>query len=153
MGKRLRSDSDADTDPNISDPEDQSYASSSSPRTKIGSTRRQSKKKTRRDVPNDVSGLTAQNSLHAKDTHVIRDADLAAIRSGLLQWYATVHTSRNMPWRKEYNPLLGRDERAQRAYEVIHSIIILRRAHFFHQGVDIRNHATTNPGCDRHTVL
>nr|GAT42772.1 predicted protein [Mycena chlorophos] len=64
---------------------------------------------------------------HAKSTHVINKANIDPIRSSLLRWYATVHDSRNMPWRKAYNPSLGPAERAQRAYEVWISEIMLQQ--------------------------
>ncbi|KAJ6631123.1 DNA glycosylase [Mycena sp. CBHHK59/15] len=128
MAKHSRSDSDAETEQIVSDSDDQSCASSSSlPPRKITSRRRPQKKKIKRDldVPNDVT--VAHLSLHAKSTHVIQYGDVASIRSSLLQWYAKVHTSRNMPWRKQYNPALGPDERAQRAYEVWISEIMLQQ--------------------------
>lgn len=53
---------------------------------------------------------------HAVSTHVISTA--VPIREALLTWYAGVHESRGMPWRKPYDEKLGPDERAQRAYEV-----------------------------------
>lgn len=53
---------------------------------------------------------------HPNSIHIISSA--SAVRRALLKWYASVHTSRGMPWRKPYDPTLSVDERAQRAYEV-----------------------------------
>jgi A/G-specific adenine glycosylase len=44
------------------------------------------------------------------------------MRTALLKWFQTVHASRGMPWRKPYDPNLGIEDRAQRAYEVLDSI-------------------------------
>lgn len=41
------------------------------------------------------------------------------VRNALLAWYKTVHDTRGMPWRRPYDPNLGPEERAQRAYEVL----------------------------------
>jgi len=40
------------------------------------------------------------------------------MRISLLEWYSGVHEARGMPWRKPFDPSLGADARAQRAYEV-----------------------------------
>ena len=53
---------------------------------------------------------------HAKSTHVI--ADPVPLQKALLAWYADVHETRGMPWRKPYDATLNREQRAQRAYEV-----------------------------------
>ncbi|KAK0466268.1 DNA glycosylase, partial [Desarmillaria tabescens] len=62
---------------------------------------------------------------HSKSQHVISNADDTC--DALLLWYSGVHATRGMPWRKEYNPNLGREERAQRAYEVLVSEIMLQQ--------------------------
>lgn len=54
---------------------------------------------------------------HPASSHVIRSP--GPIRVALLRWYAGVHASRGMPWRKPFDPLQGPEERAQRAYEVL----------------------------------
>ncbi|KAJ7057825.1 DNA glycosylase [Mycena amicta] len=100
MGKRKYEESDDDSD----------YAS------KRGSR----KKRTRSPTPPSAS-------LHAKSTHIINKTDIDSIRTALLEWYATVHESRNMPWRKPFNPSLGPEDRAQRAYEVWVSEIMLQQ--------------------------
>jgi len=53
---------------------------------------------------------------HPKFLHKIQDVN--SVREALLRWFAGVHDSRAMPWRKRYNPHLSPEERAQRAYEV-----------------------------------
>jgi len=66
------------------------------------------------DVDKEDSGAPLEQ--HPISRHSIRSA--APICSALLDWYAGVRESRGMPWRKPYDPSLGRDGRAQRAYEV-----------------------------------
>ncbi|KAJ7637148.1 hypothetical protein FB45DRAFT_1001978 [Roridomyces roridus] len=107
--------------------DDDSYASDQpKPRKKITSHRKTSKKRIKRETnaPNDISSVAAP---HPKSTHTIPRADVSTIRAGLLRWYSTVHDSRNMPWRKQYDPTLGPEERAQRAYEVWISEIMLQQ--------------------------
>jgi A/G-specific adenine glycosylase len=55
-------------------------------------------------------------SKHAASRHDI--VSPASISMALLEWYAGVHESRGMPWRKPYDNSLDPDGRAQRAYEV-----------------------------------
>ncbi|KDQ60186.1 hypothetical protein JAAARDRAFT_56149 [Jaapia argillacea MUCL 33604] len=62
---------------------------------------------------------------HPISTHVI--AKPQPLRAALLQWYAGVHEDRGMPWRKPYNASFGPAERAQRAYEVWISEIMLQQ--------------------------
>ncbi|KAJ7487767.1 DNA glycosylase [Mycena latifolia] len=132
MGKRKLSSSTADeSETNLSDSDDQSYVSSGpKTRRKNTSIRQPVKKRTKRasDVVNDESGSTQPiPSSHAKSIHAIHALNVAPIRSSLLQWYSTVHSSRNMPWRKQYDPTLDREARAQRAYEVWISEIMLQQ--------------------------
>ena len=56
-------------------------------------------------------------SLHPRSFHDMQSPD--TVRAALLQWYAGVHASRGMPWRKPHDPSQGAEERAQRAYEVL----------------------------------
>ncbi|KAI9508095.1 DNA glycosylase [Russula earlei] len=51
----------------------------------------------------------------------------ALMRPALLEWYAGVHEARGMPWRKPFDPSLDADARAQRAYEVWISEIMLQQ--------------------------
>ncbi|GAA6043599.1 hypothetical protein JCM8097_008279 [Rhodosporidiobolus ruineniae] len=54
--------------------------------------------------------------------------DAAAVQRKLLAWFDTVKDTRGMPWRKEVNPAQQTDEeRAQRAYEVWVSEIMLQQ--------------------------
>ncbi|KAJ7695449.1 DNA glycosylase [Mycena rosella] len=131
MGKREFSLSEAESEANLSDSEDQSYASSGpTTRRKNTSSRPPAKKRTKHEldaINADESSGTPPTSSHAKSIHTIRAEEVAPIRAALLQWYATVHTSRNMPWRKQYDPTLDREKRAQRAYEVWISEIMLQQ--------------------------
>ncbi|KAF8609042.1 DNA glycosylase [Ceratobasidium sp. AG-I] len=45
----------------------------------------------------------------------------------LLEWFEEKREVRGMPWRKRYNPSLSKEERAQRAYEVLVSEIMLQQ--------------------------
>ena len=56
-------------------------------------------------------------TLHSKSAHSISSP--AMVRNALLAWYKTVRDTRGMPWRRPYDPNLGPEERAQRAYEVL----------------------------------
>ncbi|KAJ7207083.1 DNA glycosylase [Mycena pura] len=121
MGKRK-----LDSDDDFSDSDYQFYASSEpKTRKKRSSSRPHSDKKTRHKL--DASEDLSPTPPHTKNTHTIKTTDITAIRSALLQWYSTVHDSRNMPWRKRYDPTLGREGRAQRAYEVWISEIMLQQ--------------------------
>jgi len=61
--------------------------------------------------------ICADFTPHSKSVHSISSP--AMVRSALLAWYKTVHDTRGMPWRRPYDPNLGPEERAQRAYEVL----------------------------------
>ncbi|KAL0581509.1 hypothetical protein V5O48_000567 [Marasmius crinis-equi] len=67
-------------------------------------------------------GVTSQ---HSRTDHVL--SAVAPLQDALLKWYYTVRDSRGMPWRKPYNPTLTPKERAQRAYEVWISEIMLQQ--------------------------
>ncbi|TFK41618.1 hypothetical protein BDQ12DRAFT_710665 [Crucibulum laeve] len=62
---------------------------------------------------------------HPRSIHTINSGH--SIRTALLQWYSTVHETRGMPWRKPYDASQGPEERAQRAYEVWVSEIMLQQ--------------------------
>ncbi|KAI0249749.1 DNA glycosylase [Lactifluus subvellereus] len=62
---------------------------------------------------------------HSPSQHLISSPDL--MRPSLLDWYAGVHEVRGMPWRKPFDPSLDADARAQRAYEVWISEIMLQQ--------------------------
>ncbi|KAJ7039781.1 DNA glycosylase [Mycena alexandri] len=135
MGKRKTSPPQPEdpefSDDNLSDSGDSFNASlASKTRKKRTSTSQRSKKRTKRDldaVNDDVPGTPLSCSLHSKSIHVMKTAEVPSIRAALVQWYSTVQSSRNMPWRKLYDPTLDRDERAQRAYEVWISEIMLQQ--------------------------
>ena len=61
--------------------------------------------------------ICADFTPHSKSVHSISSPVM--VRNALLAWYKTVHDTRGMPWRRPYDPNLGPEERAQRAYEVL----------------------------------
>jgi hypothetical protein len=71
------------------------------------------------------------------------------MRVSLLEWYSGVHEARGMPWRKPFDPSLGVDARAQRAYEVRRSYHNIPRfpavlaAQLF-EGLDLGDHASAD---------
>ena len=60
---------------------------------------------------------------HAASAHTITQAK--GIRTALLAWYDTVHDVRGMPWRKPFSHAWNSEERAQRAYEVSSTALVL----------------------------
>ncbi|KIM42337.1 hypothetical protein M413DRAFT_444760 [Hebeloma cylindrosporum] len=80
---------------------------------------------------NDASTSSAPQEIcgdftpHSKSVHTISSP--AMVRSALLAWYKTVRDTRGMPWRRPYDANLGPEERAQRAYEVWISEIMLQQ--------------------------
>ncbi|KAH8998009.1 DNA glycosylase [Lactarius akahatsu] len=62
---------------------------------------------------------------HSLSQHSISSPGL--MRPPLLEWYSRVHATRGMPWRKPFDPSLDADARAQRAYEVWISEIMLQQ--------------------------
>ncbi|KAJ7599229.1 DNA glycosylase [Mycena floridula] len=77
------------------------------------------------DTKNTTSGNSTNFVQHPKSLHLIISAP--EIRAALLQWYSRVHATRLMPWRKPFDPTLNAIERAQRAYEVWVSEIMLQQ--------------------------
>lgn len=99
--------------------------------------RKATKKRTKtrgKDALNPSSSLIIQDGFrHSRSVHIIQEP--GALRAALLKWYETVHDKRGMPWRKPYDPNLGDEDRAQRAYEVstyshLNRVISLEDAHF-----------------------
>ena len=90
---------------------------------------------------------------HPKLLHKIQDVNL--VREALLRWFAGVHDSRPMPWRKRYNPHLGPEERAQRAYEVscINCLLLITEMNAPFLGLGIRNHASANTSRHCYSLL
>ncbi|KAG2043723.1 DNA glycosylase [Suillus americanus] len=62
---------------------------------------------------------------HPASMHVINTVE--PMRIALLEWYDRVHDARKMPWRKKFDPSLDVEGRAQRAYEVWISEIMLQQ--------------------------
>ncbi|KIO30707.1 hypothetical protein M407DRAFT_20236 [Tulasnella calospora MUT 4182] len=62
---------------------------------------------------------------HSKSLH--NGAKVKPLTGSLLEWFDSVRDTRGMPWRKEYDPSLSEDEKAQRAYEVLVSEIMLQQ--------------------------
>jgi A/G-specific adenine glycosylase len=77
----------------------------------------QQKKKLRGTSP-QVGDLEAEtkDEPHLVSLHILSSSETP--RVALLAWFDVVCDSRGMPWRKQFDPSFGRDERAQRAYEV-----------------------------------
>ncbi|KAI0371263.1 DNA glycosylase [Pilatotrama ljubarskyi] len=73
------------------------------------------------------SGLvkTVQARPHEISLHVLSHPELP--REALLKWYDGVHAARGMPWRKPYQHSWDPEEKAQRAYEVWVSEIMLQQ--------------------------
>ena len=97
----------------ISSDDDEDYSATSS------KAKQSPKKKKAKSTPSTHDLEVAKTNKprpHASETHRIDDP--RPIRVSLLEWYSEVHETRGMPWRKPYDASLGRDERAQRAYEV-----------------------------------
>lgn len=120
MAKRQASESENEynDDHGSSGSESDNYLPSSSKAPKkIAGKARPPKKKTKRQP--DVIAIESDSpsrAVHGSSTHTLQDP--TRIRAALLKWYSGVHDTRGMPWRKPYDPSLGKEERAQRAYEV-----------------------------------
>ncbi|KAF8273721.1 DNA glycosylase [Lactarius quietus] len=69
--------------------------------------------------------LETYDTPHSLSQHLISSPDL--LRPSLLEWYSQVHATRGMPWRKPFDPSLDANARAQRAYEVWISEIMLQQ--------------------------
>ena len=148
MGKRRIS--------SLAESSDDNYCASPPPSKGITTIRNPVKKKPRIIASDDDfrDEAETQPRPHTVSIHLINAP--GPLRVALLKWYAGVHETRGMPWRKQYDPLLGRDGRAQRAYEVRTCIIrCLHHAcvYLCVAGLDIRNNAATDPSCDCDTVL
>ncbi|KAI5986914.1 DNA glycosylase [Pisolithus albus] len=129
MPKRRRSSAISDSD---------SFSESSSEKDSDPSvsdavpTRRKVANKTRKTrtfrLPKAVeSAMSSTAPLHSMSIHVVASSEIDQVRKSLLAWYDKVHDVRGMPWRKRYDPSLGREARAQRAYEVWISEIMLQQ--------------------------
>lgn len=112
MLKRRPSKTLSDDDSN----EDESRDASFTPKHTV----KRARGKTQQNASISSSGIRATPSPHSKLVHIIQDP--TPMRTALLKWFQTVHANREMPWRKPYDPNLGIEDRAQRAYEVLDSI-------------------------------
>lgn len=166
MGKRTRSVAAVDTDSEYAEDSDASFRLSnkktaSRPRKATQPRKRAVTKPLKHDTEltpvseddiDPTDGHSVAAAPHAASRHVISDP--MPPRKALLNWYAGVHESRGMPWRKPYNPTLDRDQRAQRAYEVcpaaLHAVV---RGVYHDSGLDLRDNAPADAGRHRHTVL
>ncbi|KIY73366.1 DNA glycosylase, partial [Cylindrobasidium torrendii FP15055 ss-10] len=91
---------------------------------KTKSTPKQAKKKSKaEDAPMECED--ARDIPHDKNLHRISSAD--TLCDDLLTWFTGVNETRGMPWRKTYDSTLSKDERAQRAYEVWVSEMMLQQ--------------------------
>ena len=118
MAKRRQRPVDTDEDDYEDGGSDTSYVAPVKSSRKQGSSVRR-KTGAKVSVVQDKEPVAATDDVppqHPVSTHVISSA--VPIRDALLGWYAGVHESRGMPWRKPYDATLGPDERSQRAYEV-----------------------------------
>jgi A/G-specific adenine glycosylase len=98
-------------------------------RSRTNPTRRT--KTTHSDFSDDhqTSSQCIGKNTHAVSVHLITSP--IPVGASLLDWYAGVHESRGMPWRKPNDPLIGPDGRAQRAYEVRYHASALQTCSFF----------------------
>ncbi|KAL4071255.1 DNA glycosylase [Scleroderma yunnanense] len=93
------------------------------------------RKNTQRTRQNALKGSTNESTRpgsaatpsHPASIHVVTASKVDEVRESLLEWYDKVHDVRGMPWRKRYNPSLGQEGQAQRAYEVWISEIMLQQ--------------------------
>ncbi|KIM85727.1 hypothetical protein PILCRDRAFT_816934 [Piloderma croceum F 1598] len=127
MAKRRVSSEDLSSD------DDYTAASTAQQPTKAHKARRQPVKKKLKPTISNKDGpeqlldeeTDSQSWHHAPSIHTISSPK--PLRVSLLEWYAGVHELRGMPWRKPYDSSLNRDGRAQRAYEVWVSEIMLQQ--------------------------
>ncbi|KDQ21217.1 hypothetical protein BOTBODRAFT_149988 [Botryobasidium botryosum FD-172 SS1] len=82
-------------------------------------------RKPKTSVPkSDLVASTSKSEHHASLHSVER---VLPLRAPLLAWYDSVKSLRPMPWRKDYDSSLDAEARAQRAYEVLVSEIMLQQ--------------------------
>ncbi|KAI6115963.1 DNA glycosylase [Pisolithus sp. B1] len=112
--------SEQDSDPSVSD--------GVSTRRKVSKSANKTRKTRTFPLPKAVASATPSTApTHSISTHVVAHSEIDQVRKSLLAWYDKVHDIRGMPWRKRYDPSLGREARAQRAYEVWISEIMLQQ--------------------------
>ncbi|THV07111.1 DNA glycosylase [Dendrothele bispora CBS 962.96] len=124
MVKRSRADSED------SDYDDAEYSTSAS-RAKTKTRPKVLNRKKTRLSPESLTTMTETDrsvvSRHKKSLHIIDPPSSSSIQTALLEWFETVRDARGMPWRKPFDENLGLEERAQRAYEVWVSEIMLQQ--------------------------
>ncbi|KAL1747396.1 DNA glycosylase [Schizophyllum fasciatum] len=98
------------------------YVSPSASRKRKAKTAPKTRKKLKVEDKPQTRTVSAR---HSVSLHQLTGA--APMRVALLAWYDGVSTSRGMPWRKPFRPEATPDERAQRAYEVWVSEIMLQQ--------------------------
>ena len=72
-----------------------------------------------------VGHVVDSNGQHALAYHDFTADEISIFRDELLAWFAA--NQRSMPWRKPFDPSASAEERAQRAYEVWMSEIMLHQ--------------------------
>lgn len=80
---------------------------------------------TRKETSTVVAPESSGSRIHDSTYHAFTNDEIDSIRSNLLKWYGI--NKRSMPWRKEWDPNLSLQDRAQRAYEVWVSEIMLQQ--------------------------
>ena len=123
MPKRQRAGVDSDSDA-FSEylSQESDFSISEVPKSKRASKTRKNTRTTRQiALKGSINETTLSGSAttpsHSTSIHVVTTSKVDEIRESLLEWYDRVHDVREMPWRKRYDPSLGREGRAQRAYE------------------------------------
>ncbi|KAK7451136.1 hypothetical protein VKT23_012813 [Stygiomarasmius scandens] len=124
MGKRRRR-----SDSDDSDYDDLDYSNSSTrAKHRQVKSKNPAQKKTKSTTAASATETDASPApRHAKSLHIIDVPTSFGIQSSLVEWFDDVRDSRGMPWRKPFDEKLGREERAQRAYEVWVSEIMLQQ--------------------------
>ncbi|KZT10266.1 DNA glycosylase [Laetiporus sulphureus 93-53] len=137
MPKRrvAQSDDDYSDSSDAYDPAASSRKSKANPkRARTGTVSKRIASKKRTQDASDVRGTSddgdsasrlAETRPHPLSVHTIADSE--PIREALLDWYSGVHETRGMPWRKPFDPAFNDEQRAQRAYEVWVSEVMLQQ--------------------------
>lgn len=91
------------------------------------------------------------DSMHSDSRHSI--LAIGPLRTALLEWYATVHDSRSMPWRKPPEDYETIERRSQRAYEVTRTHHAYLENLTCEPGMGFRSNAAANSGNHGYTLL
>ncbi|KAF8662369.1 hypothetical protein AX16_001174 [Volvariella volvacea WC 439] len=124
MGKRRALSDSSDFDGGLSSSSDADWAEPTKKGSRQG-TSRHGKRVKKDEVALQVAKGLQQSVSHFSSLHMISSPQ--ECRTALLRWYSDVEDARGMPWRKPYNPNLGPEEKAQRAYEVWVSEVMLQQ--------------------------